>query len=122
MRPRQSNGEGAMRLGDTKFFNMFALVAARTNPGSARDVWQVGQVVWIREHTSHKGPRYSFRIEMDILQRPGSRGWTLLAGREIWWDCEHADAFRSGGWVHLSKGSRNEVLKWFAEQEKALDL
>jgi hypothetical protein len=111
-----------MRLGDTKFFNLFALVAARSNPGAKHDVWQVGQVVWTREHTGHKGQRYSFRIETDILHRPGSRGWTLLAGREFWWDGERADAFRSGSWVHLTKGCRDDVLKWFAEQESVLGL
>jgi len=110
-----------MRLGDTKFFNLYALVAARSNPGAKRDVWQVGQVVWTREHSSRQGAHYAFRIETDVLQRSGSRGWTLLAGREMWWDGEHRDAFRSGGWVHLTKGSRDDVLKWFAEQEKLLE-
>jgi len=109
-----------MRLGDSKFFNLFALVAAHTNPGGKRDAWQIGPVTWTKEHTDHKGARYSFRIETNILQRPGVRGWTLLACREFWWDGEHSDAFRSGFWVHLSRGSRIDVLRWFGEQEQTL--
>jgi len=110
-----------MRLGDTKFFNLFALIAASTNPDRTRDVWQVGPVAWTRERTNYKGPRYSFLIAIDTLHCSGRRGWTLLAGHETWWDHEHPDAFRNGRWVHLVKGSRADALKWFAEQEDSLE-
>jgi hypothetical protein len=57
-----------MWLGDTKFFNLFALIAASTNPDRTRK-----------------------------------------------------DAFRNGRWVHLVKGARADVFKWFAEQEGSLE-
>ena len=110
-----------MRLGDTKFFNLFALLAASTNPDRTRDQWQIGQVAWTRERTAHNGPDYSFQIEVHTLRHAGRRGWMLLAGHETWWDREHKDAFRNGRWVHLAKGARGDVLKWFAEQEEALE-
>lgn len=50
-----------MRLGDTSFFNLFALVAGKK------------------------------------------------------------DAFRNGRWVHLAKGARGDVLKWFAKREAELE-
>ena len=109
-----------MRLGDAKFFNLFELVAARSNPGRTRDIWQIGPVVWTRERTSYKGPHYSFHVDVDLLDRPGGGGWTLLTAHEIWWDRQHEDAFRNGRWVRLVKGSRGDVLTWFAEQETIL--
>jgi len=111
-----------MRLGDTKFFNLFALLAASTNPDRTTDQWQVGQVAWTRERTSTKGPLYSFQIELHTLRHAGRRGWVLLAAHETWWDCAHKDAFRNGRWVHLVKGASVDVLKWFAEREEAFDL
>jgi hypothetical protein len=110
-----------MRLGDTKFFNLFALLAVSTNVDRSSDQWQVGQVAWTRERSSYKGPLYSYQIEVHTLRHAGRRGWTLLTGHENWWDREHKDAFKNGRWVHLAKGARADVLKWFAEQEKALE-
>ena len=110
-----------MRLGDTKFFNLFALVAATSNPDRTRDTWDVDHVHWTRERTSHCGPHYSFQIELDILSHDGRRGWTLLMGHETWWTLGKADAFRNGRWVHLVKGARSDVLKWFAKREAELD-
>ncbi len=110
-----------MRLGDTKFFNLFALVAAHTNPDRSGDQWQAGSVAWTRERASYKGPAYSFQIEVHTLRRTGRRGWTLLAGHETWWDGARRDALRNGRWVRLVKGARADVLTWFAEQEAALD-
>jgi hypothetical protein len=109
-----------MRLGDTKFFNLFALLAVGTNADRS-DQWQTGQVAWTRERASYKGPLYSFQIEVHTLRNAGRRGWTLLTGHETWWDREHKDPFKNGRWVHLAKGARADVLKWFAEQEKALE-
>jgi hypothetical protein len=110
-----------MRLGDTKFFNLFFLLAGTTNPDRTRNAWQVGSIDWARERTTLTGPNFSLQIEVHTLHRPGRRGWTLLAGHETWWDGARKDPFRNGRWVHLSKGSRTDVLAWFAEQEKELD-
>jgi len=110
-----------MRLGDTKFFNLFALIAASTNADRTRDVWQVGPVAWTRQRTTHNGPDYSFQVEVHTLRHAGRRGWTLLAGHESWWDRAGKDAFRNGRWVHLAKGARADVLKWLAEQEGSLE-
>ena len=110
-----------MRLGDTKFFNLFALLASTSNPDRTRDRWEVSGVTWTRERTTRAGPDYFFQIEVHILRHSGRRGWTLIAGHETWRDGAHKDAFRNGRWVHLVKGARADVLKWFAEQERELE-
>ena len=109
-----------MRLGDTKFFNLFALVAASSNPGRA-DCWQADDVSWTRERCSHKGPQYAFQIELHTLRYSGRHPWTLLAARETWWDGTKRDAFRDGRWVHLTEGARSDVIKWFSARETALE-
>jgi hypothetical protein len=109
-----------MRLGDTRFFNLFALLASGGNPGRA-DSWQTGDVRWTRERISRRGPGLAFQIEIHTLQHDGRRGWTLLAAHETWRDPNRADAFRNGRWIHLSRGNRADVLAWFSAQEAALD-
>jgi len=109
-----------MRLGDNRFFNLFALVAASTNADRTRDDWVVDRVHWIRERVSHGGPHWALRIEIYTLHREGRAGWTLLVGRETWWQGGRTDAFRNGHWVHLSRGARGDVLKWFEAREREL--
>jgi hypothetical protein len=109
-----------VRLGDTNFFNVFSLVAATTNPDRRCDAWTVGHVRWTRERTTHKGPTYTFQIELHTLTHDGRHGWTLLLGHEIWWEAGAKDAFRNGRWAHLVKGSRTDVIKWFAAREEEL--
>jgi len=109
-----------MRLGDNRFFNLFALLAASTNPDRNCDSWQVGSVCWTRERTTHRAPHYSFQIEIHTLVRDGRAGWILLMARETWWEGGKVDAFRNGHWVHLVRGARADVLGWFAAREKEL--
>ena len=108
-----------MRLGDTKFFNLLALIASSSNPGRANH-WQADQVSWTRERLSHRGPQHDFQIEIHTLKHGGRHGWTLLAGHETWWDGKKCDPFRNGRWVHLTEGARRDVLKWFAAREAEL--
>lgn len=110
-----------MRLGDTKFFNLVSLLAAETNPGRGIDAWEVDHVRWTRERMNRKGPIYSYQIELHTLVHDGKRGWTLLMGHETWWAAGKADAFRNGRWVHLAKGARADVLKWFAKREEEME-
>lgn len=110
-----------MRLGDTKFFNLFSLAAAAANSDRTRDAWEVDHVRWTRERANHKGPSYSFQIELHTLVHDGRRGWMLLVGHETWWAAGKPDAFRNGRWVHLAKGARGDVLKWFAKREEELE-
>lgn len=42
-------------------------------------------------------------------------------GHETWWAAGKADAFRNGRWVHLAKGARADVLKWFAKRETEME-
>jgi len=111
-----------MRLGDTKFFNLFALIAAASNPDRTRDLWDIDHVTWRRERTSHRGPDCSFQIELHTLIHDGRHGWTLLLGHETFWMPDRTDAFRNGRWVHLVKGARSDVIKWFEKQERELGL
>jgi len=109
-----------MRLGDSKFFNLFALLAASSNPDRNRDAWRVDMVDWTRERLSHKGPNHALQIELHTLIRGGRRGWTLLCGHETWWDAGKLDAFRNGRWTHLAHGARGDVIAWFQEREREL--
>lgn len=109
-----------MRLGDNRFYNLFALVATGSNPDRTRDAWEVEKVRWSRERMTHKGPRYSLAIEVHALELGGRHGWQLLVGRETWWSGNAADPFRNGHWVHLVRGRRDDVLKWFEGRESAL--
>ncbi|HXS07814.1 MAG TPA: hypothetical protein VN723_13575 [Rhizomicrobium sp.] len=109
-----------MRLGDTKFFNLLALVASSTNPSRAES-WQSDGVAWTRERTNHRGPLYSYQLELHTLQHKGRRPWTLLTVHETWWDQKSGDAFRDGRWVRLSQGARQDVLNWFAARERGFE-
>ena len=109
-----------MRLGDNKFFNLFALIASSSNADRTCDAWDVDRVRWTRERATHRGPHWSFQIEIHTLERAGRAGWILLVGRETWWQGGKSDAFRNGHWVHLSHGARADVLKWFQEREREL--
>ncbi len=106
-----------MRLGDTKFFNLFALIVSTTNPDRACHAWQVGPVAWTRQRSSLNGPHYSFQIEIHTLVRSGRRGWRIVVAHETWWADGKRDPFRNGQWVHVSQGARKDVERWFAEQE-----
>jgi hypothetical protein len=109
-----------LRLGDANFFNVFALIARSSNPDRAEQ-WQADGVRWVRERLSRTGPGYSTQIEVHTLCRDGSAAWTLLTAQEIWWDQGRRDAFRRARWVHLVKGSRSEVIKWFNAQALKLE-
>ena len=109
-----------MRLGDTKFFNLFALVASAGNPARA-DRWQSDDVSWARERTSHRAALHSFQIDLHILHHEGRRSWTLMVARETWWEGGAREPFRDGRWVHLSNGARADVIKWFSAREAALE-
>ena len=109
-----------MRLGDSKFFNLFSLIASTSNPDRDRDEWQAGEVAWKRERTSFKGPQYSLQMEVHTLNRAGKRGWTLIVARETWWASDRRKAFRDGHWVHVCRGARKDVEKWFSEREALL--
>jgi len=109
-----------MRLGDSKFFNLFALIASTSNADRDRHEWQVGEVAWTRERTSFTGPRYALQVDVHILHRPGRRGWTLIVARETWWASDRRKPFRDGRWVHVCRGARADVEKWFIEQEAVL--
>ncbi|MDE2183275.1 MAG: hypothetical protein KGJ78_09660 [Alphaproteobacteria bacterium] len=109
-----------MKLGDLKFFNLFALLALRTNPDRTADRWKVGAVSWTRRRLTERGPDFSVQIEVHTVEQDGRRGWVLLVGHETWWDGKRKDAFRNGRWAHVTKGARADVLKWFAAQENLL--
>ncbi len=106
-----------MRLGDTKFFNLFALIASTANPDRSCHAWQVGPVSWSRQRSSFNGPRYAFQMDVHTLRCSGRQGWCLIVGRETWWEEGRKDPFRNGQWVHVSQGRRKDVEKWFSEQE-----
>jgi hypothetical protein len=108
-----------MRLGDSKFFNLFALLASTSNPARA-DRWQIDEVSWTRERTSHRAPRHSFQIEVHLLNRKGRYPWTLMVARETWWEGGASQPFRDGRWVHILEGTRPDIIKWFSAREAAL--
>ena len=110
-----------MRLGDTKFLNLFALLAVASCPDRECCAWRVEGVEWRRERMAHKGPDFIAQIETHILTRAGLNGWALLIGHETWWDGRKHDAFRNGKWVHVVNGNRATILKWFAERERDLE-
>jgi hypothetical protein len=109
-----------MRLGDAKFFNLFALLASISNPARA-DQWQFADVTWAHERSSHRAASHSFQIDLHVLRHKGRRPWTLLVARETWWEGGAREPFRDGRWVHLSDGARADVIKWFSFQEAALE-
>ena len=109
-----------MRLGDSRFFNLFSLIASTSNADRDRDAWRAGDVAWTRERTSFKGPQYALQMEVHTLDRVDKRGWTLIVARETWWASDGRKAFRDGQWVHLCRSARRDVEKWFSEQEAFL--
>ena len=109
-----------MRLGDAKFFNLFALLASTSNPARA-DRWQVDEVNWSRERTSQRAALHAFQIDLHILRHVRRKPWTLLVARETWWEGNAREPFRDGRWVHLSEGARADVIKWFSAREAALE-
>ncbi|HVV65425.1 MAG TPA: hypothetical protein VHC42_08135 [Rhizomicrobium sp.] len=109
-----------MRLGDNRFFNLFALVASATGGDRARDAWTVEGVDWTRERLSRRSAACAFQIEVFELARAGRGGWRLLVGHETWWDADHPDAFRNGRWAHVARGARSDVIEWFLAREREL--
>lgn len=109
-----------MRLGDAKFFNLFALLASAGNP-SRKDQWQSDDVIWTHERSSHRTVSHSFQIDLHVLHHKGRRPWTLMVARETWWEGGAREPFRDGRWVHLSDGARADVIKWFSAREAALE-
>ena len=110
-----------MRLGDTRFFNLFARLAAASNADRDCDDWQVGDVHWRRARHVHWGADASFQMELYTLACTRRPAWTLLLGHEMWWAGDRSKTIRNGRWIHISKGTRQDILRWFGEQEKALE-
>ena len=108
-----------MRLGDTNFFNLFARLAAASNPDRDCDEWQVAGVAWRRQRHVHWAP-LSFQIETHTLSHAARPRWTLTFVHETWWSEDRGKAIRNTHWTHLESGDRREVLRWFAEREKSL--
>jgi len=109
-----------MRLGDTSFFNLFALVASTSNPARASR-WQVAGVTWTRRVSRHAEADFTVQLDIHTLQQGGRHGWTLLSVQESWWDGARRDPFRNGRWVHLTDGRRTDVLRWFGARQDELD-
>jgi hypothetical protein len=110
-----------MRLGDRNFLNIFALLAANSNPGRTRHQWQVDGVSWTRERTSRQGPGYCAEVETFIISHTGKASWTLLCVHETWWEESQRKAFRNMRWVHLLNGARTDVVSWFSARQAILE-
>jgi hypothetical protein len=109
-----------MKLGNKVFFNLFSRLVAATNTDRDRDEWQVNGVHWRRQRHSLWAPT-SFQIELHELRHTARPAWTLIFVRETWWVTDRTRAIRDACWTHLEKGSRSDVLRWFAEREVELD-
>jgi hypothetical protein len=109
-----------MRLGDARFFNLFALLASASNPARTSR-WKVAGVTWTRSRVSHASPDHGCQIEIHTLCHAGRDGWILLSAQESWWDGARRDPFRNGRWVHLTSGKRADVLRWFTAREAELE-
>ena len=66
-----------MRLGDNNFFNLFARLAAATNPDRDCDEWQTDGVRWLRRRNV-LWASLSFQIETHELRHTARPRWTLL--------------------------------------------
>ncbi|MBI3677680.1 MAG: hypothetical protein HY243_13805 [Proteobacteria bacterium] len=109
-----------MRLGDSKFQNLFALLVSATNKDRDCDEWRVAGVEWRRQRSVQWAP-ISFQIEIHQLTHTARPKWTILSVHEIWWKRDRRKAIRNAYWTHLENGSRNDVLKWFRERQEELD-
>lgn len=120
MAPSRSQTGSTVRLGDNNFFNLFARVAAATNPDRDRDEWETSGVRWRRERNL-RWATTSFQIETHELHHAAKPKWTLLFVHETWWGPVRQKAIRNAHWTHLHDGNRHDVLRWFAERQEELD-
>jgi hypothetical protein len=110
-----------MRLGSGNFLNLFVLLASATNPARDCDVWQADGVQWRRQKNVHWGP-VSFQIEIYELRHAARPKWALVLVREAWWAGRRDKTVRNVHWAQVPEGRRQDVQRWFARQEAALEL
>jgi hypothetical protein len=85
------------RLGDRKFFNLFARLASETNPDHDVVEWKVAGANWRRQRHVYWS-QVSFQVETHEIRCVTHPSWAFTLVHEIWWDEDAAksSATRSG--------------------------
>jgi hypothetical protein len=109
-----------MRLGDRKFFNLFARLASETNPDHDVVEWKVAGANWRRQRHVYWS-QISFQVETHEIRCVTRPSWAFILVHEIWWGEDRRKVIRNAQWTHLQHGARRDVLSWFGERERDLD-
>lgn len=104
-------------LGDPAFFRIFDSLVARANPqaGQRRPHWSIGDTDWRWERHAFSGDAHSFMLDSWTITRAGSRGWSLLVAKEIWWTADPRKPLRDLRWAKLARGSRADAVNWLRQ-------
>lgn len=101
------------------FFWQWHAVYAASNPGHAKDHWQVGDVSWTKQRHVYWGEHYSMQQEVHRLERTtGSKiEWQIMVVTERWWGPDRDKGIRDTSWCKLITGRADRVLAWLRKQE-----
>ena len=106
---------------DNAFFLLFERIVSDGNPGLKLDHWTKYGVSWERVRHVFSGPSYGFTLESFLANKIGRNGWELLVMKEHWWAGRRGDVIKFQHWAKPMNGNRQDILKWFSENRKALD-
>lgn len=101
------------------FFWQWHAVYAASNPGHAKDHWQVEDVSWTKQRHVYWGEHYSMQQEVHRLERKtGSKiDWQIMVVTERWWGPDRDKGIRDTSWCKLITGRADRVLAWLRKQE-----
>jgi len=100
------------------FLRIWRSVYAASNPGLAKDSWEVDGVDWSRERHGYWGTETSFQFEIHrLVRRSGPKTlWSLLVVIERWWGPDRSREIRGTEWCKVLAGRSADILAWLKRQ------
>lgn len=104
-------------LNSRSFIARWQALYAASNPGLAKDRWEIDGVEWVKERHARWGEHYSYQFEIHRLEHRAKPGWTLLVVTERWWGPDRTASVRETIWCRALSGNADRIVAWIKKNE-----